>query len=238
MKLDILAFGAHPDDVELSCSGTLLKHIALGRKTGVVDLTKGELGTRGTPAVREQEAQAATLIMGLHIRENLGMRDGFFKNDEEHQLAVIRMLRKYQPEIVLANAISDRHPDHGRAAQVVNDAVFLSGLRMIKTLEEDHDQDPWRPRAVYHYLQDQWIEPDVLFDVSDFMDKKMEAIRAFQSQFYDPASKEPETYISRPDFLETILLRARELGKMIGVKYAEGFNSVRKAGVADFFQLK
>jgi len=179
MKLDILAFGAHPDDVELSCSGTLIKHISLGKKVGIVDLTRGELGTRGTPAIREQEAQQASLVMGAHIRENLEMRDGFFKNDEQHQLQVIRMIRKYQPQIIVANAIRDRHPDHGRAAQLVSDAVFLSGLRMINTIEDEHEQEPWRPVAVYHYIQDQWIDPDVLVDISGFMDKKMESIRAF-----------------------------------------------------------
>lgn len=238
MKLDLLAFGAHPDDVELSCSGTLLKHISLGKKSGIVDLTRGELGTRGTPAIREQEAQAAAHIMGINIRENLGMKDGFFKNDETTQLQVIRMIRKYQPEIVLANAIRDRHPDHGRASQLIEDAVFFAGLRMIETVEEDHEQDPWRPRAVYHYIQDEWIEPDVLIDISPFIDKKMEAIRAFQSQFFDPKSKEPETYISKADFFDTLMFRAQELGKMIGVKYAEGFTTRRKPGVEHLFQLK
>ena len=238
MKLDLLAFGAHADDIELSCSGTLLKHISLGKKSGIVDLTRGELGTRGTPAIREQEAQAAAHIMGINIRENLGMRDGFFSNDEVSQLQVIRMIRKYQPEIVLANAIRDRHPDHGRAAQLIEDAVFYSGLRMIKTVEEDHEQDPWRPRVVYNYIQDEWITPDVLIDISPFMDKKLEAIRAFQSQFFDSKSIEPETYISGANFLDTIMFRAQELGKMIGVKYAEGFTTRRKTSVEHLFLLK
>lgn len=237
MKLDLLAFGAHADDIELSCSGTLLKHLSLGKKAGIVDLTRGELGTRGTPAVREQEAQAAAHIMGIQIRENLGMRDGFFANDEANRLLVIRMIRKYQPEIILANAIHDRHPDHGRAAELIEDAVFLSGLRMINTIEENHEQDPWRPRVVYHYIQDEWIEPDVVVDISAFSDKKMEAIRAFQSQFYNPDSKEPDTYISSPAFMESLLFRAQELGKMIGVKYAEGFTTTRKPGVNNLFHL-
>lgn len=238
MKLDILAFGAHPDDVELSCSGTLLKHMAIGKKAGIVDLTRGELGTRGTPAIREQEAQAAAQIMGVDIRENLNMRDGFFANDEAHQLQVIRMIRKYQPEILFANAIRDRHSDHGRAAQLVEDAAFLSGLKMIQTVEEDTEQDPWRPRVVYHYIQDEWITPDVVVDISGLFEKKMAAIRAFASQFYDPDSKEPQTYISRPDFMESLLFRAQELGKMIGVKHAEGFTTRRMTGVDNLFQLR
>lgn len=238
MKLDILAFGAHADDVELSCSGTLLRHIALGKKTGIVDLTRGELGTRGTPEMREREAQAAAQIMGVNIRETLDLHDGFFKNDEAAQRSVIRMIRKYQPDVIFANAIHDRHPDHGRAAALVEDAVFLSGLKKIETTEEDHEQEPWRPRVIYHYIQDEWIEPDVVVDITPFSEKKMEAIKAFQSQFYDPASKEPETYISRPEFFESLLFRARELGKMIGVKYGEGFTSRRKAGTDNLFHLK
>ncbi|MBX7108024.1 MAG: bacillithiol biosynthesis deacetylase BshB1 [Chitinophagales bacterium] len=238
MKLDILAFGAHADDVELSCSGTLLKHIAEGLKAGIVDLTHGELGTRGTPAIRLQEAQAAAQIMGVHIRENLGMRDGFFMNDEAHQLKVISMIRKYQPEIVIANAIRDRHSDHGRGAQLLEDAAFLSGLRKVITVEEEMEQDPWRPRVVYHYIQDEWINPDLVVDISAFFEKKMEAIRAFQSQFFDPSSSEPETYISRPDFLESLRFRALELGKMIGVQYGEGFTTRRMTGVENLFHLK
>ncbi|MBK9732579.1 MAG: bacillithiol biosynthesis deacetylase BshB1 [Chitinophagaceae bacterium] len=238
MKLDLLAFGAHADDVELSCSGTLLKQISLGKKAGIIDLTRGELGTRGTPAIREREAQNAAQIMGIDIRENLGMRDGFFVNDEVHQLQVIRMIRKYQPEIILANAIHDRHPDHGRAAQLIEDSSFLSGLRMIETVEEDIQQDPWRPRVIYHYIQDEWIEPDLVVDISVFLEKKLEAIRAFQSQFFDPKSREPETYISRPDFIDSLIFRAQESGKMIGAKYGEGFTSRRKTGVDNLFHLK
>ncbi|MEP7129226.1 MAG: bacillithiol biosynthesis deacetylase BshB1 [Chitinophagales bacterium] len=238
MKLDILAFGAHADDVELSCSGTLLKHIALGKKAGIIDLTRGELGTRGTPAIREQEAQTAAQIMGIDIRENLGMRDGFFVNDEAHQLQVIRMIRKYQPDIILANAIHDRHPDHGRAAQLIEESSFLSGLRMIETVEENIEQDPWRPRVIYHYIQDEWIQPDLVVDISGFSEKKLEAIRAFQSQFFNPKSDEPATYISRPDFIDSLIFRAQELGKMIGTKYGEGFTSRRKTGVDNLFHLK
>lgn len=237
MKLDILAFAAHPDDVELSCAGTIIKHVAAGKKVGIVDLTRGELGTRGTVEIREREARAATQILGVHIRENLKMRDGFFKNDESHQLEVIRMIRKYQPEILIGNAVRDRHPDHGRAAQLIEEASFLSGLRMIRTLEDNSEQEPWRPKVIYHYIQDHWIEPDVLIDVSDFMEKKMESIRAFQSQFYNKQSVEPATYLSRPDFLDSILFRSQELGKMIGVKYAEGFTTDRKTGVKSFFDL-
>ncbi len=238
MKLDILAFAAHPDDAEMSCGGTIARHISLGKLVGIVDLTRGELGTRGTPETREQEARRASNILGIHIRENLGMRDGFFVNDEAHQLEVIRMIRKYQPEIVLANAIRDRHPDHGRSANLIEDASFLAGLQMIKTRDEDDNQNIWRPRAIYHYIQDQWIDPDVLIDVSAFMELKMEAVRAFQSQFYNKESNQPETYISRPDFLDSLYFRAQELGKMIGVRYAEGFTSRRKIGVENLFDLK
>jgi bacillithiol biosynthesis deacetylase BshB1 len=238
MKLDILAFAAHPDDAEMSCGGTLARHISLGKSVGIVDLTRGELGTRGTPETREQEARRASDILEIHIRESLGMRDGFFENDEAHQLEVIRIIRKYQPEIVLANAIRDRHPDHGRSAKLIEDASFLAGLQMIKTRDEDDNQNIWRPRAIYHYIQDQWIDPDVLIDVSAFMELKMEAVRAFQSQFYNKESNQPETYISRPDFLDSLYFRAQELGKMIGVRYAEGFTSTRKTGVENLFQLK
>jgi bacillithiol biosynthesis deacetylase BshB1 len=238
MKLDLLAFGAHPDDVELSCAGTLIKHVALGKKVGIVDLTRGELGTRGTAEIRETEAAAATKIMGVHIRENLEMRDGFFQNDEPNQLKVITMLRKYRPEIVLANAVVDRHPDHGRGARLVNDACFLSGLIKIKTAEKDLIQEPWRPRAVYHYLQDMWLDPGVLIDISEYWDKRMEAIMCFRSQFFNASSTEPVTYISTPEFLESLKFRAQALGRMIGVAYAENFTTLRKTGIDHFFVLK
>jgi len=238
MKLDLLAFGAHPDDVELSCAGTIIKHVSLGYKVGIVDLTRGEMGTRGTPEIRIAEATAAAEIMGVQVRENLGMRDGFFRNDEEHQLQVIRMLRKYQPDVVIANAVHDRHPDHGRGAELVRDACFYSGLQKVESKDEGELQPRWRPRALYHYIQDHWIEPEVLIDISAFWEKRMEAVYAFRSQFYDPSSKEPATYISSRHFLETLKFRAQTLGRMIGVEYAENFTSMRKTGVDHFFQLK
>ncbi|MFI5135369.1 MAG: bacillithiol biosynthesis deacetylase BshB1 [Chitinophagales bacterium] len=238
MKLDILAFGAHPDDVELSCAGTIIKHVSLGYKVGVIDLTRGEMGTRGTPEIRDAEASVAAEIMGARIRENLDMRDCFFKNDEEHQLKVIRMIRKYQPDVVIANAIRDRHPDHGRGAELVRESCFYAGLHKIETKEEGEIQQPWRPRALYHYIQDLWVEPEVLVDVSAFWEKRMEAVFAFRSQFYDPASKEPATYISSQNFLEALKYRAQTLGRMIGVEYAENFTTLRKPGVDHLFQLK
>jgi bacillithiol biosynthesis deacetylase BshB1 len=238
MKLDLLAFGAHPDDVELSCAGTIIKHVSLGYQVGVVDLTRGELGTRGTPEIREAEAMTAAEILGIQVRENLDMRDCFFENDEAHRMSVIRMIRKYRPDVVLANAIRDRHPDHGRAAELVRDACFYAGLLKIQTEEEGLEQSPWRPRALYHYVQDQWIEPDVLIDISDYWEKRMASVLAFRSQFHDPASAEPETYLSKPEFLESLEFRARTLGKMIGVDYAENFTTLRKTGVDHFFHLK
>ena len=221
MKLDILVMAAHPDDAELSCAGTILKHIAAGKKVGIVDFTRGELGTRGTPEIRLQESADATKILGLHARENLGIRDGFFKNDEETQLKLIEVIRKYQPEIVLANALEDRHPDHGKGAQLAIDACFLSGLRQIKT----GDLPAWRPTQVYHYIQDRYLEPDFVVDISANWDQKEAAIRAFKSQFFDPTSAEPASYISSPDFLNFIQARAMEMGHKIGVKYGEGFQS-------------
>ncbi len=221
MKLDILVMAAHPDDAELSCAGTILKHIAAGKKVGIVDFTRGELGTRGTPEIRLQESADATKILGLHARENLGIRDGFFRNDEETQLKLIEVIRKYQPDIVLANALEDRHPDHGKGAQLAIDACFLSGLRQIKT----GDLPAWRPAQVYHYIQDRYLEPDFVVDISSQWDQKEAAIRAFKSQFFDPNSAEPASYISSPDFLNFIQARAMEMGHKIGVKYGEGFQS-------------
>jgi bacillithiol biosynthesis deacetylase BshB1 len=238
MKLDILAFASHPDDAELSCSGTLISHIHKGFKVGVVDLTQGELGTRGTPAIRAVESANATRIMGLHVRENLGFRDGFFKNDEEHQLEVARMIRRYQPEIVLANAITDRHPDHGRGAELVRDAAFLSGLRQVETFDEGQKQVAWRPKYVYHYIQNNYIKPDFVVDITPYWEQKMEAIMAFRSQFYDPNSSEPMTFISSPNFLNFIKARAEEYGHAIHSKYGEGFTVSRPIGVEDFFSLK
>lgn len=221
MKLDILVMAAHPDDAELSCSGTILKHIAAGKKVGIVDFTRGELGTRGTPEIRLQESADATRILGLHVRENLGIRDGFFRNDEETQLKLIEVIRKYKPDVVLANALEDRHPDHGKGAQLAIDACFLSGLLQIKTGE----LSAWRPIQLYHYIQDRYLEPDFVVDISAHWDQKESAIRAFKSQFFDPSSTEPASYISSPDFLHFIQARAMEMGHKIGVKYGEGFQS-------------
>jgi bacillithiol biosynthesis deacetylase BshB1 len=238
MKLDILALAAHPDDAELCCGGTLARHVALGKKAGIVDLTRGELGTRGTPAIRQQEAEEATKILGLSARENLGLPDGFFANDKEHQLAVIRAIRKYQPEIVLANAIYDRHSDHGRASSLGYDACFLSGLAKIET-HDDHGnpQSPWRPKAVYHYIQSQLIKPDLVVDITDFWDQKMASYLAYKSQMYNPESKEPVTYISTPEFLKLIESRAIEFGHAVGVTYGEGFTVRRYPGVTNLFDL-
>jgi len=237
MKVDILAFGAHPDDVELSCSGTILKHIRLGKKVGIIDLTQGELGTRGTAEIRLKEAAKAAKILDVAFRENLDMQDGFFQNDKEHQLKIIEKVRQYQPEIVLCNAVEDRHPDHARAAKLVADACFYSGLIKIKTEVNKKAQPAWRPNAVYHYIQDRYIHPDFVVDVTDFVVKKLDSIKAFSSQFYDPKSKEPETPISTDDFLDFIEGRMRNLGRDIGVKYAEGFTSSRNIGINNLFDL-
>ena len=232
VKLSILAFGAHPDDVELCCSGTLSKHIALGHPCGIVDLTRGELGTRGTPEIREQESGEASKILKIQARENLALADGFFQNDQESQLKVIRMIRKYQPDIVLANAIIDRHSDHGRAAELVRDAFFLSGLAKIQTLDEAGvPQHPWRPRNLYHYIQSQFIQPDFIVDISEFWETKVASYKAYKSQVFDPDSLEPETYISKPQFLKLIEARAIELGHAIGVSYGEGFTVNRVPGL-------
>ncbi|HEY1010122.1 MAG: bacillithiol biosynthesis deacetylase BshB1 [Daejeonella sp.] len=238
MKLDILVFAVHPDDAELGCSGTILKHIAAGKKVGIVDLTRGELGTRGTAETRDQESAASTAILGLHIRENLGMRDGFFKNDEEHQLKIIRMIRKYAPEIVLSNALHDRHPDHGRAGELVYDALFLSGLAKVKTQLDGKEQQAFRPRLLLQYIQDRYIQPDILVDVTEFWEKKLESIHAFKTQFFNPDNDDQQTYISSPDFLKIIEARSRELGKSIGAVHAEGFTSKKLLGVNDLFELK
>lgn len=225
MKLDVLVMAAHPDDAELACSGTILSLIHQGKKVGIVDFTRGELGTRGTPEIRLAESAEATKIMGLHARENLEIRDGFFQNDEESQLKLIRVIRKYQPDVVLANALEDRHPDHGKGAKLAIDACFLSGLRQIKTELNGEAQTAWRPRNVYHYIQDRYLEPDFVFDITPFWDQKEAAIRAFKSQFFDPNSKEPASYISSPEFLNFIKARAMEMGHKIGVVYGEGFQT-------------
>lgn len=233
MKLDLLAFGVHPDDVELSCSGTLLVEKKKGKKIGVIDLTQGELGTRGTADTRKEEATNSAKILGLDVRDNLKMADGFFKNDEAHQRKIITVLRKYRPEIIFCNAPDDRHPDHGRAAQLINDAAFLSGLRKIVTEEEGKSQEAWRPKYVFNYIQDKYLEPDFVVDISEVIETKKEAIRAFKTQFYQASDKsnEPQTYISSPAFFESIISRSAMLGKMIGVAHAEGFISKKMIGV-------
>jgi len=238
MKLDILAFGAHPDDVELGCSGTIAKEVSLGKKVGIIDLTRGELGTRGSVEIRNSESAKASEILGVVVRENLDMRDGFFVNDEAHQLKVIEMIRKYQPEIVLCNAITDRHIDHGKGSKLVSDACFLSGLRQIKTELDGEAQEAWRPKVVYHYIQWQNIEPDFVVDISEFMNKKMESVLAYGSQFYDPKSNEPVTPIASKNFLDSINYRAQDLGRLVGVEYAEGFTTERYLAVNSLGDLK
>lgn len=237
MKLDLLAFGVHPDDVELSCSGVLLLEKSNGKKTGIIDLTEGELGTRGTAETRYQEAADAARILGVDVRENLQLADGFFKNDEDHQRKVIQVIRKYKPEIVLCNAPEDRHPDHGRSAQLVADASFLSGLVKIETTENGVAQEPWRPKYVLHYIQDRYLTPDFVVDISPVFEKKIEAIKAYKTQFHTPGMEGPQTYISTPDFLESVIYRYKMFGKMIGVKYAEGFISDKTIGISSFDAL-
>jgi bacillithiol biosynthesis deacetylase BshB1 len=237
MKLDILALAAHPDDVELSSSGTLLKAILSGKKAGIIDFTRGELGTRGTPEIRAKEANDAAKILGLSARENLGFRDGFFKNDEEHQLEVIKMIRKYRPEVVLANAYDDRHSDHGRASQLAKEACFIAGLKNVTTVLDGVEQEAWRPKAVYHYIQSIPSQPDFIVDISSVWESKVASIKAFGSQFFDPNSNEAATYISSPEFMKMIEARAIHYGHEIGVQYGEGFNVERTAGVGDIFDL-
>ena len=233
-KLDLLAFGVHPDDVELGCSGTILASIALGRKAGIIDLTQGELGTRGTAETRKAEAADAAKVMGVEVRENLAMADGFFQNDEIHQRKVIEVIRKYRPEIILCNAPEDRHPDHGRSAQLVADAAFLSGLRKIETTHDGEAQEAWRPKYVFHYLQDRFLQPDFVFDISDYQEKKIEAVLCYKTQFHNPSLDEPQTYISSPEFLDSVKARAMMLGKRIGVKFAEGYISSKMVGINNF----
>ena len=237
-KLDVLVFAAHPDDAELGCSGTIAAQIAQGNKVGIVDFTQGEMGTRGTPEIRLQEAENAAKILGLTVRENLGFQDVFFRDDEEHQLKLIQAIRKYQPEIVLANAVNDRHPDHGKGSSLASKACFMSGLAKIETFQDGIVQSPWRPKFVYHYIQNNYIEPDFIVDISDFWELKIKSIAAFGSQFYNPSSQEPASFISSPEFLPFIEARARELGHRINVKYAEGFTVERYIGVSNLFDLK
>jgi bacillithiol biosynthesis deacetylase BshB1 len=238
MKLDVLAIGVHPDDVELGCSGTLIKEVKCGKKVGVLDLTQGELGSRGTIETRFNEAQEAARIMGVAIRDNLKMRDGFFRNDEVHQFQLIAAIRKYQPEIVIGNILEDRHPDHGRAGQLIYDACFLSGLRKVKTTDENEkDQQRWRPKQLFHYLQDRFYEPDIIVDITEVWEERLQSIKAYTTQFYNPDSTEEDTYISSPDFLESIISRARLLGKRIGVQFAEGFISKKSIGITNLDAL-
>jgi bacillithiol biosynthesis deacetylase BshB1 len=238
LKLDILVLPVHPDDAELGCAGTLLKHIALGKKVGIVDLTRGELGTRGSAEIRDQEAAVSSKILGLAARENLGLPDGFFENTKQYQLKVIATIRKYQPDIVITNAYHDRHPDHGRASDLVEASMFLSGLRKVETSFNGELQQAWRPDMLLHFIQDVYIKPDILIDVTDYWDKKIESINAFGSQFHNPNwQNEPQTYISSPEFIQVIEARAREFGKVINVKYAEGFTSRRILGVDNLFNL-
>ena len=240
MKLFVLGIGVHPDDVELSCSGTLINEVKKGNKSGVLDLTRGELGTRGTAETRDAEAKKAAEVMGLSVRQNLGMRDGFFKNDEEHQLKLISAIRKYQPEVILANILDDRHPDHGRAGKLIVESAFLSGLSKIETFDQDgKPQARWRPKHVLHYIQDRFYEPDLIVDISDVFEQRMESIKAYATQFHTSVdgSKGTQTYISTPDFLDAIVSRARLMGKRIGVKYGEGFISQKNIGISNLQQL-
>ncbi|HEX8040636.1 MAG TPA: bacillithiol biosynthesis deacetylase BshB1 [Chryseosolibacter sp.] len=238
MKLDILVLAAHPDDAELGCGGTIARHTRRGDKVGIIDFTRGELGTRGTPEIRAREAEESAKILGVSIRENLQLPDGFFRNDAASQLTVIRAIRNYQPRVVLANAVYDRHVDHGKGASLAYDACFLSGLAKIETIGENGEkQRPWRPEAVYHYVQSQFISPDLVVDISEDWETKMKAVHAFRSQFHNPDSKEPETYISKPGFLKMLEARAVEYGHAIGVTYGEGFTTRRLVGVNSLFDL-
>ncbi len=237
MKLDILAIGVHPDDVELGCSGTLLKHIENGKKVGLLDLTRGELGTRGSGTLRVKEAEAARKKMGAVVRENLKMKDGFFQHTQENMLKIAKVIRKYQPEIVLANAIVDRHPDHGRAAKLTSDACFIAGLVKVKTYDKKKLQERWRPKAIYHYIQDYTLEPDFVIDVTDYMDEKIDLIMCFESQFFNPKSKELESPISSKSFLDSVRAKSSVYGRVVGVNFAEGFQLPRPIGVHDLFDI-
>jgi len=237
MKLNILAIAAHPDDVELCCAGTLLKHMDLGYTVGILDLTAGELGTRGSGPLRLKEARAAADLMGIEVRDNLGLSDGFIENDPESRLAIARFVRKYQPDVVLANATEDRNPDHRRAAALIGDACFVAGLVKVQTEMDGVPQTAWRPRAIYHYIQDYKLKPDVCIDVTPYMPKRMDAIRCFKSQFYDPNSDEPDSPISGKEFLDMILASARVYGRVIGVEFGEAFTVQRAVGVPDLLKI-
>lgn len=237
MKLDILVLAAHPDDAELTCSGTIALHVAMGKKVGIVDFTQGEMGTRGTPEQRMQEAADSANILGLSVRENLGLPDVFFLNDREHQLAVIRKIRQYRPDIVLANAVSDRHPDHGRGAALAKDACFMAGLRKIETQLHGEAQEAWRPKQVFHYIQSNYLKPDFVVDITEHWDTKMASIRAFRSQFHNPSSQEPETFISSENFMKFIEARAREYGQSVGTTFGEGFITHKQIGLTNLYDL-
>ncbi len=239
MKLDILAIGAHPDDIELSCAGTLMAHIDMGFKVGALDLTRGELGTQGSPEIRMKEAAESARIMGLSVRENAGFADGFFQNDNEHKMALIRYIRQYQPDIILANAVHDRHPDHARAAALIDDAAFMSGLAMIATDIDGVEQQSWRPKSVYHYIQALDISPDLVVDVTPYFERKMAAIMAYGSQFFNPGDADSvhKTFIASPEFMEMVKGRMSHYGVPVGVRYAEGFTSNRTIGVRNLKDL-
>ncbi|WP_298248122.1 bacillithiol biosynthesis deacetylase BshB1 [uncultured Christiangramia sp.] len=237
MKLDILAIGAHPDDVELSCAGTIAKEISRGKKVGILDLTRGELGTRGTAEIRDQEAAAAAEVLGVEVRENLEFSDAFFTNNASHQMEIIKMIRKYQPKIVLCNAVDDRHIDHGKAARLISDACFLSGLRKIETIMNGDSQNAWRPMHVFHYIQWKNLKPDFVVDITGFLDKKIDSVKAYRSQFYSEDSKEPETPISSSNFLDSITYRAQDMGRLINTEHAEGYNVDRYVAVDSVFDL-
>ena len=237
MKLDILAFGAHPDDVELGCGATIAKEISFGKKVGIIDLTRGELGTRGSVELRDIEAKNAAKILGVSVRENLRFADGFFTNDMKHQMEIVKVIRKYQPKIVLCNAVDDRHIDHPKGSKLVSEACFLSGLMKIKTEINGIEQEKWRPNQVYHYIQWKNIKPDFVVDISGFINKKEKAVLAYASQFYDENSNEPETPITSRNFIDSINYRARDLGRLIGVEYAEGYTSERYVAVENLDKL-
>jgi len=237
MKLDLLVIAAHPDDAELAAGGTIVSNVAKGRKVGIVDLTRGEMGTRGTPEIRLKEAAEAADVMGVSVRINLAFEDVFFVNDREHQLAIAKEIRKYRPDVVIANAVTDRHPDHGKGASLIAQACFIAGLKRVETEVDGQTQEPWRPRNVYHMIQSNFIDPDFVLDVSEHWDKKMEAVKAYKSQFYDPKSKEPETFISTPAFMNLIESRGVEMGQPVGFKYAEGFTISKRIGLKDLFDL-
>lgn len=237
MTVDILAFGAHPDDVELSASGTILKHIAMGKTAAIVDLTQGELGSRGTVETRYQEAEAASKILGLSARENLKMADGFFEISQENKLKIVEQIRRFRPKVILANAISDRHPDHGRASQLVREAVFIAGLRKVETKWNGEVQKPWRPKSLFFYIQDRHINPDFVIDITAEFDAKLQSIMAYKTQFFNPESSEPVTPISSKSFLDFLIGRWRDFGRNIGVEYAEGYTVERVPGVNDLTEL-